>query len=319
MSGQSSDQADRVISLVPHAFGSGPLFHPSNALPSHDRGFYFVPDSRGGPPLGPYRREQILEAVRLFRLSPYERVWVTGLNSWLILRDVFRDAFESSKGRRLLREWNTRLRAYSRFERPGTIIDVAVESALTIPAVTFLVIHGVHPLIVLGAGLLVPVLFWAASGLVFQGRSLGMQIFGLDYVNGHSSRLVRGPEAVLRGVLSFLLFLAGGIEIIYLMRSRTLLSSQILGVKAVFNFEGLALAKDRRDRHDVDEQGASAQESGVEPSAAQGSVAPSFPEDTLRTSAGQLAAARARPAHDSSRRRKSPQLDGTRPGKRDKF
>lgn len=315
MSGHSLDQADRVISLVPQAFGSSPLSDPSKVLPTHDRGFYFVPNPRGGAPLGPYRREQILEAVRLFRLSPYERIWVTGLNSWLIIRDVFRDAFEGSKGRRLLREWDTRLRAYSRFERPGTILDVVVETVLTIPVVTFLVMYNVHLLIVVGASLLVPVLFWATSGLVFQGRSLGMQVFGLDYVNGHSSRPVRGPEAVLRGVLSYVLFLAGGIEIIYLLRSRTLLSSQILGIKAVFNFEGLALAE---DSDDVEDSGAAAPESDVDPSAAQSSAIPSFPEDTLRTSAGRLTVAKARPANESGRQRRSPRRDGTRPGTRDR-
>lgn len=225
----------KQISLAPVAADDRGLKNTWDVLPTRDVGLYFVASPQKGAPLGPYNRAQILEAVRSGRLGPRERIWVSGLNSWLVVRDVFGDFFDSEQGQVILAVWHQRLTAYRRIEWPCLLVDLVLQAFLSLPLVVLMVLKGFGFVAVTAPVVVGPVLYWLVSGVVFGGRSFGMRVFGVRYINLRSGQAVRGFEAVVRGTLSFLLALVFWFEIGWLFRSKMLFSSHLMGLKAVFD------------------------------------------------------------------------------------
>lgn len=227
----------KQISLAPVAADDRALKNTWDLLPTRDVGLYFVPSPQKGAPLGPYNRAQILEAVRSGRLSPRERIWVSGLNSWLLVGDVFGDFFETELGQRILAIWHQRLTAHRRIEWPCLLLDLIVQAFLVVPLVVLLAVQGFGVVSLTAPMVAGPVLYWFVSSSVFKGRSIGMRVFGVSYINLRSGQPVRGFEGVVRGALSFLLALVFWFEIGWLFRSKMLFSSHLMGLKAVFDEE----------------------------------------------------------------------------------
>jgi hypothetical protein len=229
-----------VVKPISVAPSSGPGIAANQVgewTPSADHNRYFIPNPRKGAPLGPFSEGQILGALRAGRLGPRDRVWVTGLSSWLVVSDVFREFYQTPEGRLAWKDWHMRATSYARREFPGTVVDLVTQVVLLVPFVVVIWLHDGGLLNSLLPAVVVPFFYWLGSNLVFGGRSVGMTAFRYDYRSVHSKGHIGAVEFVARGILSFLLFLCLGLELLWLMRSKRLLSSEAMGLKSVFDQE----------------------------------------------------------------------------------